>query len=74
MSKMTIVRYGAPTKLDSAEYGSQCIVRYHGSEDYDLYLQTRKSEEDAKWELIGSFTPKVPQEYIDQLISMRLGN
>lgn len=73
MSKMTIVRYGQPTKLDSAEYGSQCIVKYHGSDNYDLYLQTNKSEDNAQWELIGSFTPTVPQEYIDQLIHMRLG-
>lgn len=73
MSKMTLVRYGQPTKLDAAQYGSQCIVRYHGHDDYDLYVQTSKDEQDAKWDLIGSFNPKTSQEYINTLIDMRLG-
>lgn len=70
---MTIVRYGQPTKLDSAEYGSQCMVRYHGQDDYDLYLQTGKDEEDPQWDHIGSFNQQSSQSYINQIIDSRLG-
>jgi hypothetical protein len=73
MNKITLVRYGKPTQLDTASYGSECFVRYHGEEDYDLYVQTSKDSDNPNWDLIGSFTPKTSQDYINELISMRLG-
>lgn len=73
MSKITIVRYGQPGKMDCASYGSECIVRYHGEENYDLYVQTAKDEYHPDWDFIGSFTSKESPEYINELISMRLG-
>ncbi len=73
MSKMTIVRHGQPSKMDTAEYGSQCIVRQHDEDSYTLYVQVSKKEEEPHWELVGMFTQKSDPYYINQLISMRLG-
>lgn len=72
MDVMTIVRYGQPSKMDEAAYGSKCIVRSHHDDDYQLYLQVHKKSDDPKWELIGLFGPGSSQHYIDQLINMRL--
>lgn len=49
----TIIRHGEPSKLDHAEYNTRCQV-LHGQE-YDLYIQTSKNEEDPMWDFIGTF-------------------
>lgn len=73
MSRMTIVRYGSPSGLDEAVYGSQCIVKHHDSEAYEIYLQVGKDREKPKWEHIGQFTPHSSQDYINKSIEHRLG-
>lgn len=73
MSKIIMNRYGKPSHLDTAPYASQCFVRYHDKESYDLYIQTSKDQENPKWELIGCFNPTTSDYYINELISMRLG-
>lgn len=73
MSKMTIVRHSSPSSLDQADYGSRCIVQDHYDEMYELYVQTSKDSEKPKWDLVGMFTPRTAQEYVDQLVDMRLG-
>jgi len=74
MSRVTIVRYGVPSKMDYASYGSTCIVADHNAYYYDLYVQASKNEEEPKWDLIGcGFDQSTPQEYIQILVDKRLG-
>jgi len=74
MSRVTIVRHGAPSKMDYAIYGSVCIVADHGNDTFDLYVQVSKNEEDPKWDLVGcGFDQSIPHAYIDILVERRLG-
>lgn len=72
MSEFTIVRYGMPTKMDEAPYGSKCIVKRHQDDIYHMYLQVSHKDDNPNWELIGVFGPQSPEEYIQQLIKRRL--
>lgn len=70
---MNIVRYGVPTKLDEAPYGSRCMVKYHNQETYELYIQASKESEQPQWDFIGQFSHLSSQDHIDQMVSKRLG-
>lgn len=74
MSRMTIVRYGKPTRFDEAPHGSKCMVRYHNEDAYDIYLQVNKDREKPNWEHIGQFNHQSSHEYIEQIILSRLGS
>jgi hypothetical protein len=46
---MTLHRFSAPTKMDTAPYGAQCTVII-GYVTY-IYTQCSHDEEDPRWEL-----------------------
>lgn len=73
MEKITIVRHSSPTSLDQAPHGSKCIVKDNHHSDYELYVQAGKDEDHPKWDLVGVFNDKSSDFYIEQLVSMRLG-
>ena len=49
-----ITRHSMPTKLDHAPFGSECKVPVVGDE-YELWVQYSRTEEDPKWELMGKY-------------------
>jgi hypothetical protein len=70
--RTVIVRTGKPSQFDQFEYGTLCRVENHHHNDYELYLQVGKDEEHPQWELLGLFNSDSPQQYIDELVSLRL--
>lgn len=72
VSRSIIERYGNPSLLDQAQYGTICKVSSHHRDTYDIYLQVGDDEEDPEWEHLGSFDEKSKEDYINQLIDSRL--
>jgi len=71
MEEKIILRYGAPSNLDHAPYGTQCRVGI-GKNDFDLYLQVNKhSDEDPHWELVGNFPTSIDPEEIKRIINTK---
>lgn len=52
-----IIRHSAPSKLDHAPFGTECIVPLLGDE-YDLYVQYSSEEDNPRWELMGRYHDK----------------
>lgn len=44
-----IIRRSPPTKLDTAEFGTECLV-FVDAHACDVYVQYGHNEEDPKWE------------------------
>lgn len=56
MDNGILVRYSAPTKYDSAEYGQ--IWRQQLDNRYEQYIQVSKDEEKPEWIKMGVFLEK----------------
>jgi len=67
---LTIVRHGAPCKFDYAPLGSICKIAKDGS--VDIYMQMSHSEDDPRWEMVGTFSNNDSHDYIEKEIEKRL--
>lgn len=67
-----IIRHSKPSSLDQNQYATVCKVQDHHMNEYMIYIQASKNENNPQWELIGLFNAQSPSEYVDTLISMRL--
>ena len=69
-----IKRFGMPNALDTAEFGTECIVK--GDRDSTIYIQMSTNEEQPNWQLVGEFpnntAPRVIQERIIQIKQLKL--
>ncbi len=74
MDKITIVRHSAPTSLDQAPYGSKCIMKHSHHNSYEVHLQISKNTEKPNWDYLGTFNEYSSDQYIEQMISDRLGS
>lgn len=67
LTPMHLVRYGQPSRLDAAPYGSTCKVN-HGNW-FEMYLQMNKNPEEPRWEAIGTFSPEQTKNDIKEEIA-----
>lgn len=58
-----IVRYGMPSKMDTAPYHTLCKVS-NNSDTVEIYLQISHDEEDPIWIPIAEFAQPVSDEHI----------
>jgi len=50
MDESRIFRYGAPGKLDTAPFGTECYVaQVNKPNEYEVYKQYSTNEEDPNW-------------------------
>ena len=70
MELKTLYRHSAPTKLDTAEHGTLCIIAY--LKDKDVYMQMNNNSEQPRWELLMNVPLLMTQNKMDELINQRL--
>lgn len=66
-----IIRYGRPSKMDTAAYHTLCKVS-NNSDTVEIYLQISHDEEDPTWIPIAEFAQPVSDEHIHQTIFKKL--
>ena len=66
-----IIRFGEPSKLDHAPYGTECKVTR--SKEFDIYIQMSQNEENPNWMFIGNFQNEFPEEELKIEIQNALG-
>ena len=55
---MFIVRSGPPSKYDECSYGSVCKSIKTGSDQFDIYVQMNRDDQNPHWEKVGTFSPE----------------
>jgi len=66
-----IIRFGEPSKLDHAPYGTECkVTRY---KEFDIYIQISQNEDSPNWIFIGTFSNEFPEESLQVEIQNALG-
>lgn len=66
-----IVRYGPPSKMDTASYHSICKVPKN-QDTVEIYLQISHDEENPNWIPYAEFAQPVSDEHIHTTISKKL--
>lgn len=65
-----INRKGIPSGLDTAPFGTECIVKHE--RDFTLYIQMAPNEEKPKWELVGTFPHETaPSTVTEEIIRIK---
>lgn len=65
-NQVMLLRYGEPSKLDQASFGTACkVTKEHTIE---LYLQMSKDECVPNWQLITTLALNASQEHINNEI------
>jgi len=58
-----ITRFGEPSKMDTAEFGTICRVSTN-QESFDIYLQISHAQEEPNWILMGAYPSSISDTYI----------
>lgn len=56
-----VTRFGEPTKMDTARYGTICRVS-SSPESFDIYLQISHDEENPTWMSMGTYSSLLSDE------------
>lgn len=65
-----INRKGIPSGLDTAPFGTECIVKHDRT--FTVYLQINSNEEKPKWELVGTFPHETaPSKVQEEIIRVK---
>lgn len=63
MEPKIITRFGEPSKMDTADFGTICRVSA-SPESFDIYLQISHAQEDPNWTYMGTYSSSVSDTYI----------
>ena len=61
-----IKRYGMPGALDTAPFGTECIIKK--DKNFTIYIQMSANEEKPNWQLVGEFLHETAPSKIEEEI------
>lgn len=65
-----IKRHGMPSALDTAPFGTECIIKK--DDDFTIYLQMSPNEEKPNWQLVGTFPHNAsPNSVTEKIIHIK---